>query len=46
MANRKYECTWCNSVYNIEEIGGNDTDIIYCPNCGHDTLNRTYIRGY
>lgn len=34
----KFSCYDCKALFKIEEIGGNDTDIIYCPNCGHDTL--------
>lgn len=33
-----YRCSYCNALFKLKEYGGNDTDIIYCPNCGHDTL--------
>ena len=35
---KKYRCYDCNAIFTFEEISGNDTDIIYCSNCGHDTL--------
>jgi Zn finger protein HypA/HybF involved in hydrogenase expression len=34
----KCKCRNCNAIYQIQETGGNNTDIIYCPNCGDDTL--------
>ena len=39
---RKYYCSECGVIFNIEQIGGKTRDVVYCPVCSKEALKRVY----